>query len=266
MSRPEPPIYPAWPPHYPPPAGGGDNPPNTPAWTADGPQLAQNHVAQASMIATNANALYGQNPVPGYPPVASMRAAYGGMTAGPAAPAYPAGSGRRRWPAIAAATLGAAAVAGAVATAVTLHTSPAASLATSGQTVTVTAEPPTPQVLPAAEADTQTCRSWRTAAPMLTSAKTAVSVIPEGLTITSPEVQANPVWSQAVTHAAKLYQQASETVKPAEGTSRLLGHLASTASAALHTLSLAYADRDPANGNIIDTYLETRNAMDALCP
>ena len=93
-----------------------------------------------------------------------------------------------------------------------------------------------------------------------------MSVIPDGLTITSPEVQTNPAWSQGVTHAAQLYQQAADTVQATGGTSRLLAHLSDTASSTLHTLSLAYATRDPANGNIIDTYLEAKAAMDALCP
>lgn len=54
------------------------------------------------------------------------------------------------------------------------------------------------------------------------------------MTITSPEVRANPDWTAGVTKASLLYQQASDIIaeRTASGTSRLLADLSATAAAA----------------------------------
>lgn len=174
---------------------------------------------------------------------------------------------RRRWPAIATAAALGAALAGTLTTVLILKTTPTATVS-SPTVVTVTASPTTAATLPADQADKQTCHGWRTARPLITAAAVAQGVIPAGMTITSPEVQTNPDWSAGVTKASQLYQQASDilTNQTAGGTSRLLADLSATAAAALHTLSIAYATYDPANGNIMTTFTETEKAMDALCP
>lgn len=174
---------------------------------------------------------------------------------------------RRRWPAIAAAAAAGAVVAGAITTALAMKTTTPAPQA--GPTVvTVTTGATTPAALPADQADKETCRAWRTARPLITAAAVAQGVIPAGMTITSPEVRANPDWTAGVTKASLLYQQASDIIaeRTASGTSRLLADLSATAAAALHTLSIAYATYDPANGNIMTTFTETESAMDVLCP
>lgn len=184
----------------------------------------------------------------------------------PQHPPPPNPRSRRRWPAIAAAAAAGAVVAGAITTALAMKTTPAPQ---AGPTVvTVTTGPTTPAALPADQADKETCRAWRTARPLITAAAVAQGVIPAGMTITSPEVRANPDWTAGVTKASLLYQQASDIIaeRTASGTSRLLADLSATAAAALHTLSIAYATYDPANGNIMTTFTETENAMDVLCP
>jgi hypothetical protein len=185
----------------------------------------------------------------------------------PPDPAPPPVRANRRWLAIGAAAVGGAVLAGSITTALLMRFASAPTVTTS-DTITVTAAPSTPQVLPAEQADQLTCHAWRTADPLVTAAALAQGVIPAGMTITSPGIQSNPEWAAGVAKASRLYQQASDTITAgtANGTSRLLADLAATAGAALHTLSLAYSGYDPANGNVMTTFTSAREAMGALCP
>lgn len=178
----------------------------------------------------------------------------------------------RRWPTIAAAIgITAVAVAG-LTTLITVNaTTPTPAPQQAAQTVTVTASPPestTPAALPAAQADSQTCKAWQATNTLVTAAAVAQSIIPPNLTITSPEVRANPEWSEGVSRASKLYQQASDNLAKniAAGTSPMLQHIADTTVSSLHTLSIAYDTYDPANGNVTETFRANRDALDAICP
>jgi hypothetical protein len=180
---------------------------------------------------------------------------------------------RRRWPAIAAAAGLGALVAGAITTLITIQTTNPAPTATppSASTVTVTAgptQPPKPAPLPAAEADKQTCRAWRTVSPLVTAAAVAQGVIPQGMTITDPAVQANPAWAAGVTKASQLYGQAADTLaaQTAAGTRPMLGQITDTTVSALHTLSTAYKTRAPESGNSMSVFQANQQAMDWLCP
>lgn len=189
-------------------------------------------------------------------------------------PAYPPPPPvrRRRWlPLLVVAGISAVA-AGAITTLITIQaTNPGPTTPTAiPQTVTVMAGPsqtPTPTALPA-EADRQTCRAWHTVSPLVTAGAVAQGVIPQGMTITDPAVQANPAWAAGVTKASQLYEQAADTLaaQTAARTSTMLAQITDTTVSALHTLSIAYKTYDPANGNSMKVFQANQQAMDVLCP
>lgn len=186
-------------------------------------------------------------------------------------PPTPAPTKRRLWPAAAAAAGAGALVAGVITTVVTLSvTSPATphNAAPTAETVTVTAAPPAPPApLPAAQADAQTCHAWGTTDTMYTAAAVAQSVIPQGMTITSPEVQTNPAWKAGVLRASDIYGQAANGLEAqiAPGTSPMLAQIAQTTVGSLRTLSESYKAFDPANGSAVSVYQANQKALDWLC-
>ena len=178
---------------------------------------------------------------------------------------------QRRWPAIAAAFGISAILAGTVTTLVTLAaTSPASSTAAAPPpTVTVTAEPPPPAApLPVAQADAQTCHAWGTAETLYTAAAAAQGVIPQGMTITSPEVQSNPSWRAGVLRASDLYAQAASTLESqiAPGTAPTLSQVASITVNSLRVLAESFSSFDPDNGRAVSLYTANQKALNWLCP
>ena len=178
---------------------------------------------------------------------------------------------RRRWPAIAAA-IGVGAVTGAVITTlITLAATgpaPVNTTAPTAGTITVTAEPPPPPTpMPAAQADAQTCHAWGTADTLVNAGKAAMGVIPEDMAFNNEAVQNDPTLVASVTRASDLFDQAANTfeVQIAPGTSPMLAQIADTTVSSLHTLSEAYRTFDPASGNVVDAFLETKTALDWLC-
>jgi hypothetical protein len=137
-------------------------------------------------------------------------------------------------------------------------------------TVTVTATPPaapTPAPLPAADADRRTCNAWLAAGDHIHAASAAQSVIPKGMTILDQAVRDNPDWTAAVHTAADQYGRAGDILAAgiAPGTTTVLDQAATTAVAALHTLSTAYGTFDAAGGNAYHVMRETADTMDVLC-
>jgi hypothetical protein len=193
----------------------------------------------------------------------------------PTAPTYPYPPApqkpRRRWPALAAAAAVGAVVAGSVTTLITFAvTSPATSGVASSTPSTVTktaAAPPAPAPLPVAEADAQTCRAWQTTDTLFTAAAAAQGVIPQGIAITDPSVQANPAWKAGVQRASDLYSQAATTFESqiASGTRPLLTQVAESAVGSLRTLAEAYKSFDPISGNAVPLYQANQKALDWLC-
>lgn len=177
---------------------------------------------------------------------------------------------QRRWPAIAAAFGVGAVVAGTVTTLVTLAaTSPAPSTASAPPTVTVTAEaPPPPAPLPVAAADAQTCHAWGTAETLYTAAAAAQGVIPQGMTITSPEVQNNPSWRAGVLRASDLYAQAASALESqiAPGTTPTLSQVAGITVNSLRVLAESFSSFDPDNGRAVTLYTANQKALNWLCP
>lgn len=137
------------------------------------------------------------------------------------------------------------------------------------QTRTVTASaPPPPEPLPAEQADEKTCGGWDDARSTVLDAASALSVIPDGIDVLSPEVQAHPEWKAGVAKASRLFEQAAGTLADAkaEGTSPMLGHVTDTTIEALHTVSIAYRTFAPESGNAFDAFHESQLTMDWLCP
>lgn len=178
---------------------------------------------------------------------------------------------RRRWPIAA----GFTAVAVVAATIATVITAQVASRGGSGRayppaTVTVTATPPAPPKppsLPTADADRRTCQAWWAAGDKIHAASDAQAVIPKDMTVMDPPVRENPEWTAAVHKAADFYDQAGDTLAAgiAPGTTIILARAATTAAAALRTLSTAYGTFDVANGNAYVVMRETADEMDVLC-
>jgi hypothetical protein len=204
------------------------------------------------------------------------------MSIAPPPPVYPTGppspypptppQRRRRWPAIAASAGVGAVVAGVITTLITVAATPkpasTGAAPVAPQTVTVTAapaKPPTPR--PAAEADKQTCHAWATTDTLYTAAAAAQSVIPQGMTIIDPAVQANPAWKAGVLRASELYGQAADTFagQIAPGTSPMLAEIADTTVSSLRTISEAYKTFDPASGDAVAVYQADQKALDWLC-
>jgi hypothetical protein len=161
-------------------------------------------------------------------------------------------------------------IAGTITTLVTLAaTSPTPSTAAAPPpTVTVTAEPPPPPTpLPVAQADAQTCHAWGTAETLYTAAAAAQGAIPQGLTITSPEVQSNPAWKAGVIRASDLYAQAANTFESqiAPGTNPMLAAAAGVTVSSLRTLAESYGSFDPDNGRAVTLYQANKEALNWLC-
>lgn len=165
---------------------------------------------------------------------------------------------------------------GAVATAVSLAvTDPGpAPIAEAPAPVTVTATPapPVPPVppapLPAAQADAATCKSWAKTVQLISAAEVALSVIPDGTTITSPGVEAQPTWVASINRAADIFDSAATQLgsQIAAGTSPILSGVAETTAATLRTAAVAYRTRDPQSGEIVTTLQTSHKAMGRLCP
>jgi hypothetical protein len=191
---------------------------------------------------------------------------------GPPSPYPPTPQRRRRWPAIAASAGIGAVVAGVITTLVTVAATPeptsTAAAPGAPQTVTVTAAPAKPPApLPTAEADKQTCHAYGTADTLVTAAGVALNVIPQGITIIDPAVQANPAWKAGVIRASELYGQAADTfaAQIAPGTSPMLAQIADTTVSSLRTLSEAYKSFDPTAGNVVAMFQADQKALDWLC-
>lgn len=183
----------------------------------------------------------------------------------PPPPPMPPQGPRRRWPLIAAAAAVGALLAGVITTAITLHaTTPAP--APAAQTTTVTAAPPAPPApLPAAVADAKTCKAWQATNDIVTQAAQAQSVIPKGITIIDPAVQAHPDWAGAVIHSADLLDQAANTLVIAPGTSTVLADIATTTVSSLRTLATADRTFDEASGNALATFQKNQDAITVVC-
>jgi hypothetical protein len=178
---------------------------------------------------------------------------------------------RRRWPAVAAAAGIGAIVAGSITTLIAFAATSPEPTRTAGpapSTVTETAgPPPSPAPLPVAEADAQTCHAWQTTDTLFTAAAAAQGVIPQGMTITDPAVQANPAWKAGVLRASDLYAQAANTFESqiAGDASPMLSQAADTTVSSLRTLSESYKTFDPANGAAVSAYQAGQKAMNWLC-
>lgn len=177
-------------------------------------------------------------------------------------------SQKRHWPRIAAAACAGAVLAGVAAVGITLQIrgSGDETLAAEPTTVTVAAPTPrSPSPLPPARADRLTCDSRSEASRLISEASTAQGVIPEGMDILDPAVQANPALKAGVQEAGRLYGEASAVLKVAPGTTPLLANAVTTASKALRALSTAYVTFNPVNGNTYQMASEASTTMDVLC-
>ncbi|MEY8019109.1 hypothetical protein [Mycobacterium servetii] len=188
-------------------------------------------------------------------------------------PPYPPGPPprvTRRWPLLAAAAAAGAIIAATAATLITIQATPTpvAVPAPPALTVTETAKPPAPPApLPAPQADAQTCHGWGDATALINAANKAQSVLPDGMTITNPEVRANPAWTAAVTQSGHLLGRAGDTLATqlAPGTSPMLADMTNTTVSALHTLSIAFTTFDPANGDAMTVFQANQQAMNVMC-
>lgn len=185
------------------------------------------------------------------PPVPPQISGYPPLPPGP-----PAGGRQHRWPILIAAAAVGGMVAVAAVTAITTqarlsaHTAPK-----SPPPVTVTVPPPTPAAptpLPTAQADRQTCQQgWIPAGQAIDSATAALDVLPKGMKVADPAVQANPEWANAVGKAGEFYRNASAILRGqiAPGTTPVLAEAAHTAVTALHALGDAMSPPSDINGN-----------------
>ncbi|MGA9374951.1 MAG: hypothetical protein WBV64_07950 [Mycobacterium sp.] len=123
-------------------------------------------------------------------------------------------------------------------------------------------------MLPAAQADAQTCHAWGTADKLVTAASVAQGVLPEGTVITDAAVQGNPAWKAGVLRASGLYAQAADTFEGqiAAGTTPMLAQVADTTVSSLRTLSEAYKVFDPVSANAVPVFQANQRALDWLCP
>jgi hypothetical protein len=189
----------------------------------------------------------------------------------PHPPGPPSGTGRRGWPVLVAAGVAGAIIASLAAAVITINTrdTPATSAAPTPVTVTVGAPTPAPPgPLPTAKADRQTCQVGfiGTQAPTK-SAADALSILPSGVKVLDPAVQANPQWSAAVQSAGRFYEQASDALESqiAPGTSPVLAQAAHTAVDAFRLVGNAYENFDPIAGNAYEIALSASDQMVALC-
>ena len=196
----------------------------------------------------------------------------------PVYPSYPPGytppqpPRRRLWPAFVGVGVGSAAIAALVTALIASGSNSAEPIttraATATTTVTVAPSSPAPQAaLPTAQADRQTCQAWATTGGLVKAASAAQSVIPEGVTVLSPEIKTHPEWQAAVNRAADLYGQGADLLagRIAPGTTPVLAETSHAAAAALRGLSIAFKTSDPANGNSYSLAKESGDAMDAYC-
>lgn len=203
--------------------------------------------------------IYGAPPPPPTSPLAPL---------GYPPPPPPRGP-HHRWPRIAAAAaLGA--VVGAVATiSITLQVRDDGARVEATPTATVTvsppADPPALSPLPEAQANRETCGTRTQASRLISEASTAQGVIPQGMAIDDPAVQANPTWSAGVQRAAALYRDAGRTLKVTPGTTSVLAESVSTASRALLALGTTYEAFASVSGNTYDIASEASDTMDELC-
>lgn len=194
--------------------------------------------------------------LPGYPPVP---------------PVPPSGGGRwRRWPVlVAAAAVGAVVAAGAAALITTQSRESAATSAPAPSTVTVPAPTPAaPVPLPTAQADQQTCRQgWIPAGEAIDSATAALNVLPKGMKIDDPAVQANPQYAAAVIRAAGFYRQAASALdgQIAPGATPVLREAAHAAVTALRALGDSVAAPGEINGNVGEIANAASAQVGVLC-
>lgn len=173
---------------------------------------------------------------------------------------------RRRWPALTAAAIAGALIAGAITTGITMAaTAPEPAPARNSDTAAAAPAPAAP-ALTADEADKQTCHAWGTASGLSTAAAATQGIIPQGMTITDPAVQSNPLWKDGVLKASGYYGQAADTLESqALPGTPMLTQMTGTAVSALRTLSESFKAFDPANGNSMAVFQKTQQAMDWLC-
>lgn len=193
-------------------------------------------------------------------------------------PSYPPGHTppqpprRRLWPAFVGVGVGSAAIAALVTALITSGGNSSEPISTRAATATTTvtvapSAPAPPAALPTAQADRQTCQAWATTGGLIKAASAAQSVVPEGITLLSPEMKNHPDWLAAVNRAADLYGQGADLLagRIAPGASPVLTETSHAAVGALRSLSIAFKTSDPANGNSYALAKESGDAMDAYC-
>lgn len=193
--------------------------------------------------------------MPGYPPL----------------PPDPPADRNRRWPFLVAAAAISAVVASAAAVAITIQAQDTTATPGSPTRETITVAAPTPAApapLPTTEADHQTCQVGfvGTQAPTKAAAQ-ALALLPPGVKVLDPAVQANPDWAAAVRRAGDFYKQASDALRTqiAPGTTPVLAQAANAAVSAFQVLGNAYRDFDPIAGNAHDIALAASDQMVTLC-
>lgn len=128
--------------------------------------------------------------------------------------------------------------------------------------------PPAPAPLPAAQADSMTCKQgWDGAAPFAHAAAEALKTLPPGMTPPDPAVRANPGWSAAVQSAGDYYRQASVFIHNhiAPGTTPILASAVETAVRAAEGVGYAIGNFDPAYADARAATIAANDAVDHLC-
>lgn len=189
----------------------------------------------------------------------------------PPTPYPPAPRPPRRWVATAAVAIVSAAVAAVLASIITAHntgrdSAPAAAVST----ITVTAQPSTPNTpapLPTADADRTTCQSYARSGELMRSATTVLQIIPPDKTVLDPSVRSNPDMSAATQKAAALYGQAADAMSmgTAPGTTTVLAQSARALSESLSAMATAYRSYDPNVGDVYEVGKAADGAMATLC-
>jgi len=192
------------------------------------------------------------------------------MPSYPPLPPGPPSGGSRRWPVlVAAAVIGAVVSAGAAFAITTQAQDTTVQGLPAPTTVTVAAPTPAPPVpLPTTEADRQTCRQgWVPAGQAMDSAIAALNVIPKGMKIEDPAVQANPEWASALGKASDFYRQASTALdgQIAPGTTPVLAQAAHSAVSALRLLGDSMSPPNEIDGNAGEIANAAAAQMGTLC-
>lgn len=187
-------------------------------------------------------------------------------------PPRPPGGHRRRWPALIAAAVLGAILAGTATAVGVIHArddAGGAEIASAPMTVTVApAVPPAPKPLPATEADRLTCRDgWLEAGNYIRSARATMRALPPGVKVGDPTAMNNPEWRAVAQEAADSYRKASEVLEAAiaPGTTPVLAEAAHTSVKALRLLADSIATSDPITGNAIEIGNEAGPQTRALC-